>query len=107
MYPLPPPLVGTGAKRVQHCKCTWFVGAALEQAHQFQSQVKLDLRIYPLPPCASTRPGQESCGQTASWCSDKPVLARDARYQKNTCPENLPIPRRQHNSYNRALEHNV
>ena len=50
---------------------------------------------------------QERDGQTGSWCLDKVVLARDARYQKNECPQTLPIPHPQHNSHNRALEHNV
>ena len=50
---------------------------------------------------------QENDGQTGSWCLDKAVLARDARHQKNACPENLPIPHPKHNSHNRVVEHNV
>ena len=45
--------------------------------------------------------------QTGSWCLDKAVLVCDTRYQKNTCPENLPIPHPKHNNHNRALKHNV
>ena len=63
--------------------------------------------LYPPPPLRKHQESQESDGQTGSWCLDKAVLARDARYQKNTCPENLPIPHPKHNSHNRALEHNV
>ena len=48
--------------------------------------------IYPPPPLRKHQESQESDGQTGSWCLDKAVLARDAQYQKNTCPKNLPIP---------------
>ena len=58
-------------------------------------------------PPAQAQESQESDGQTGSWCLDKPMLAHDARYQKNACPENLPAPHPKHNSHNRALEHNV
>ena len=39
--------------------------------------------------------------QVQPRCLDKAVLARNARHQKNTCPENLPIPCPKHNSHNR------
>ena len=58
---------------------------------------------YP-PPLRKHQPGQESDGQTGSWCLDRAVQPRDARYQKKACPKNLPIP---HPKHNRALEHNV
>ena len=61
----------------------------------------------PPPPLRKHQPGQESDGQTGSWCLDKAVQLRDARYQKKACPKNLPIPHPKHNSRNRALEHNV
>ena len=60
---------------------------------------------YPHPPLCQS--GQESDGQTGSWCLDKAVQLRDARYQQKACPKNLPIPHPKHNSRNRALEHNV
>ena len=59
------------------------------------------------PPLRKHQPGQESDGQTGSWCLDKAVQPRDAQYQKKACPENLPIPHPKHNSRNWALEHNV
>ena len=58
---------------------------------------------YPAPPLRKHQPGQESDGQTGSWCLDKAVQPRDARYQKKACPENLPIPHPNHNSRNRAV----
>jgi hypothetical protein len=61
----------------------------------------------PPPTLRKHQPGQESDGQTESWCLDKAVQPRDARYQKKACPKNLPIPHPKHNSRNRALEHNV
>ena len=57
-------------------------------------------------PCKHQESQENDC-QTGSWSLDKAVLARDARCQKNACPENLPIPHPKHNSHNRALEHNV
>ena len=59
--------------------------------------------VYPAPPLRKHQPGQESDGQTGSWCLDKSVQPRDARYQKKACPENLPIPHPNHNSRNRAV----
>ena len=64
----------------------------------------LSLEVYH-PPLRKHQPGQESDGQTGSWCLDKVVQPRDAWYQKKICPKNLPIPHPQHNSRNRALEH--
>ena len=63
------------------------------------------VRVYPAPPppLRKHQPGQESDGQTGSWCLDKAVQPRDARYQKKACPENLPIPHPNHNSRNRAV----
>ena len=61
----------------------------------------------PPPPLRKHQPGQESDGQTGSWCLDKAVQPRNARYQKKACPKNLPIPHSKHDSRNRALEHNV
>ena len=62
---------------------------------------------HPTYPLRKHQPGQESDGQTGSWCLDKAVQPRDARYQKKACPKNLPIPHPKHNSRNRALEHHV
>ena len=59
------------------------------------------------PPLRKHQPGQESDGQTGSWCLYKVVQLRDAQYQKKACPKNLPTPHPKHNSRNRALEHNV
>ena len=63
--------------------------------------------IPPPPNLHKHQESQESDGQTGSWCLDKAVLAHNARYQKNTCPKNRPIPHPKHNSHKRALEHNV
>ena len=59
------------------------------------------------PPLCKHQPGEENDGQTGSWCLDKAMQPRDARYQQNACPENLPIPDPKHASRNRALEHVV
>ena len=69
--------------------------------------VYLAISNLPPPPLRKHQESQESDGQTGSWCLDKGVLARNARYQKNACAENLPIPHPRHNSHNRALEHNA
>ena len=39
----------------------------------------------PPPPLRKHQESQESDGKTGSRCSDKAVLARDTRYQKNAC----------------------
>ena len=57
----------------------------------------------PPPPLCKHQLGQESDGQTGSWCLDKAVQPRDAWDQKKACPENLPIPHPKHNSQNRAV----
>ena len=36
------------------------------------------------------QPGQESDGQTGSWCLDKAVQLRDARYQRKHIPKTCP-----------------
>ena len=61
----------------------------------------------PPPPLRKHQENQESDGRTRSWCLDKAVLARDVRYQKNACPENLPIPQAQYraNSCNLRNRH--
>ena len=86
-------------------------GECVCDAQVFQSKHKLrgstSLHPTPPPPLRKHKENQESDGQTGSWRLDKAVLARNARYQKNACPENLPIPHPEHNSHNRALEHNV
>ena len=45
----------------------------------------------PTPPLRKHQPGQESDGQTGSWCLDKAVQPRSARYQKKACPKSLPM----------------
>ena len=72
-------------------------------AHMFNFRIRFPTP----PPLRKHKPGQESDGQTGSWCLDKVVQPRDARYQNKACPENLPIPHPKHNSRNGALEHNV
>ena len=56
--------------------------------------------VTPPPPLCKHQGSRENDGHTGSWCLDKAVLPRDARYQK-------PIPHTKHNCRNRALEHNV
>ena len=70
------------------------------------------IRRWPSPPVSRRQEITVCCLSKAaepqpSWCFLKAVLARDTWYQKNACPENLPIPHPKHNSHNRALEHHV
>ena len=44
-----------------------------------------DVQNAPPPSLRKHRQGQENDGHTGSWCLDKVVLARDARYQKDVC----------------------
>ena len=47
-------------------------------------------KIHP-PPLRKHQPGQESDGQTGSWCLDKAVQPRDVRYQKKAYGDGLQI----------------
>ena len=66
-------------------------------------RVQMCVLCVPRPPLRKHQPGQESDGQTGSWCLDKAVQQRDAWYQKKACPENLPIPHPNHNNRNRVV----
>ena len=57
----------------------------------------------PPPLLRKHQPGQESDGQTGTWCLDKALQPRNARYKKKSCPKNLPIPHPKHNSRYRAV----
>ena len=71
--------------------------------HNGQHGRRMECFVPRPPPLRKHQPGQESDGQTGSWCLDKAVQQRGARYQKKACPENLPIPHPNHNSRNRAV----
>ena len=53
------------------------------------------------PPCTSTLKVRKTTVRRG------PVLACDARYQKNACGKNLPIPHPNHHCCTKAPEHNV
>ena len=71
----------------------------------------LDPALRPLcpPPPPTLRKHAENHETTVRWvpCLDKPMLARNAQYQKNACRKHPPIPHPNHDCHNSAPEHNV
>ena len=43
----------------------------------------------PPPPLRKHQESKENDSHTGSWCLDKAILPRDARYQKNVCRRKL------------------